>query len=763
MNLFEIEGIPFDSTLGPQPEKIKPAGDEPAGTEQGEVERHPDYTGDSVSVSSEEKNISEPADDDWFSEAMDDKHGPRLAPQPAADALIPFVPPVYSSVPEIVGNKAGWTSQPEAERLVIGTCLKYYDPTAVDRIIDTLEPEHFADPLCRKVFESLRTMKANGQPIEFFSVLTDLKRRFPAFADEVKFTTFVNTQDWLSLDSSVILLEDAYDRRRIKIQCERLAELAVNAIDVDTLRADAANAISTIVGKKPLKVQPGGWRDPEPMPNPLLPVPRFDIELLPRSLRPWISDIAEQTGAPLDFVAVAALTSCAGLIGRRVGIKPIKFSNWVQPGVIWSLLIGTPGSGKSPALREALKPIHKIESEAAERFASKGSRADKIHAEAKINDLKAKLAKSMRVGTSDEANTEARQIAEQLADAEIEKEKATPARFLVKDTTIEKLADLLKDNPRGMLMERDEIAGLFDSFQREGNQGARQFYLECWSGTGTHNVDRIGRGSSRCEGLCLSMVGGTQPEVLQSRLLSGKGKVSDGFLARFGAAVWPDPPENFKVPDRPADEAAERSARTVYEFISRIDAEEIGATMTEDPKHVPYLRFDDEAQRVFDAWYVELKSAVNENRERCVDSTDLQDHLLKYQSLVPVLALVDHVVSGRHGFVTAPSVVKAVTLIRYFEAHARRMYFAGDSADTIRAITILNKIRTGDLKDRFTPRTVQRNNWGSLNSQEAIRPALEYLTDLGYVRPESDRKSFGQSGGRPAAVYEIHPKLLKRI
>ena len=47
------------------------------------------------------------------------------------------------------------------------------------------------------------------------------------------------------------------------------------------------------------------------------------------------------------------------------------------------------------------------------------------------------------------------------------------------DPTVEKLRELLKDNPRGLLLIRDELSGLLRSFDKQGREGDREFYLEC--------------------------------------------------------------------------------------------------------------------------------------------------------------------------------------------------------------------------------------------------------------------------------------------
>ena len=64
-------------------------------------------------------------------------------------------------------------------------------------------------------------------------------------------------------------------------------------------------------------------------------------------------------------------------------------------------------------------------------------------------------------------------------------------RYIVNDPTVEKLLELLRANPNGLLLERDELTGLLRSLDREDRKGDREFYLESWSGDRGFTSDRI--------------------------------------------------------------------------------------------------------------------------------------------------------------------------------------------------------------------------------------------------------------------------------
>ncbi|MBC8138260.1 MAG: DUF3987 domain-containing protein [Fibrella sp.] len=123
----------------------------------------------------------------------------------------------------------------------------------------------------------------------------------------------------------------------------------------------------------------------------LLPVPRFDVALLPTELRDWTRDIAERGSFPIEYVAVSAMVALSSVVGRRCGIKPKRHDDWLAVPNLWGMIVGKPGVFKSPALAEALKPLHRLESAARDRH---NAELMDYEAQKQVNDAMAKAAKS---------------------------------------------------------------------------------------------------------------------------------------------------------------------------------------------------------------------------------------------------------------------------------------------------------------------------------------------------------------------------------
>ena len=141
-----------------------------------------------------------------------------------------------------------------------------------------------------------------------------------------------------------------------------------------------------------------------------------------------------------------------------------------------------------------------------------------------------------------------------LGMAQIQEPESPPLRrYKTDDPTVEKLCEILKENPQGMLVFRDELVGWLRSLNKQGREGDRAFYLEAWSGTvRNYTVDRIGRGTLILPELCVSVFGGIQPGPLSSYVhaVHKGGAGDDGLLQRFQVLVWPDPPATWINVDR---------------------------------------------------------------------------------------------------------------------------------------------------------------------------------------------------------------------
>jgi putative DNA primase/helicase len=405
------------------------------------------------------------------------------------------------------------------------------------------------------------------------------------------------------------------------------------------------------------------WHHPKPIPNHLAPVQAFDYALLPHAFVSFVSDVAERMQCPADFPAVAVMVACAGVVGKRIGICPKKHDDWLVVPNLWGAVIQRPGVMKSPAIRQPIKFLQRLEIEAKKEYTKELEAYEirRLVTEDQKRQRKEAIAKALKD----------KQDPEEAAQAFIIREPKKPVRkrFLVNDCTVEKLGELLNQNPNGLTVFRDEIAGLLEHLDREGQEGARAFYIEALEGTGQFTYDRIGRGTIEIESTILSVLGGIQPGKLFGYLRGAihGGTSDDGLMQRFQLAVYPDIDAKWCNIDRWPDTEARQLVWAVFQALYTLDPLAIGA---ESGDQGPFLRFDQQAQKLFDDWRAELEPRIRSGEEHPAFGS----HLAKYRSLVPTLALLIHLADRVSGPVTAAATRKALVWAQYLESHARRIY-----------------------------------------------------------------------------------------
>lgn len=492
--------------------------------------------------------------------------------------------------------------------------------------------------------------------------------------------------------------------------------------------------------------------DPEPLPDFAKEAMKLDPDLIPVQWREWITDIAERMQCPLDYPAAAAIVQAGSLLGNKIRMRPKRHDEWTVVPNLYGAIVGKPGSLKSPAVGEAMRPLHLIAERERERFEKSLTeyRLDLEVAEVQRAQVKKEFAKSIRTD----------EFRKRLAELEVK--EPVERRLFTSDCTIEKLGELLNANSNGILVNRDELTGFLRGLERAGHEQDRAFYLEAWNGTGSFIFDRIQRGTTRINNLTVSILGTIQPSMIQSYLRTASETAgADGLIQRFQILVYPEPSKAFHWVDRPC-----RSSDHVQRlFTSMYDCspEDVGAKQLTTGES--FLQFDAPAQTFFEDWHTSLENTVRGGE---IDDPALVSHLGKYRSLMPSLALIFSTLDildrkAPIGSVSLASAMLAADWCEYFRTHAERLYsMRGSVYDTGRLI--LAKIRSGKLPELFTARDVYTKGWSGLAETRVVNEALETLVEHGYVA-----EIHFPSAGRRTTKYTIHPhcydldrKLLTR-
>ena len=583
--------------------------------------------------------------------------------------------------------------------------------------LDRLRPSDFKHAISRKMCEAAQSLRGRGVVISPETLHAECDRR-ASEADR---------------QSDVALWEQARD-----------ATSAIKRVDGD------ADEVAVKLSRKIAPLCADDWSEPLPLKNALYPVPALPEVLIPTPLRAWVWDCAQRIGVAPDYIIVSSLVALASLVGNTVSIRPKQRDDWRIVPNLWGALVGSPSVKKSPAQAEGTKPLARLKAAEIARYnaAVKQFKTDSVLDGADSESLKAEL-KKMRTKN---ATREERRAHIEKSEAE-----ATPVPILktysLQDATIEAQAKILENNPRGFLIDRDELPGFLKALEKQGHEQDRAYYLEVWNGTATNiQIERVGRGTVIVPSCTISILGTIQPgpfaQMIRAAATGGGG--ADGFIARFQMLVYPDPLPTYTHVDQWPNVEAKNRAFAIFDALDQLTPEIAGAQCEEN--EAPYLRFDAEAQGVFNEWLIEL-----ENRLPTLGVL-IEQHLAKYRSLMPSLALLFHLIAVADGTATAGAVgaeaaMMAVEWCEFLEQHARRIYAmasdgATDGAELIAA-------RFGQLLNPFTARDVARKQWAGLSDKADVDGAIARLEERGWILAQTEPS--GESGGRPTTSYFKHP------
>ncbi|MDD2857013.1 MAG: DUF3987 domain-containing protein, partial [Desulfuromonadaceae bacterium] len=311
---------------------------------------------------------------------------------------------------------------------------------------------------------------------------------------------------------------------------------------------------------------PGAWPEPHPLPEGLAPVKKLDPAMIPAPFRGWLSDIAHRMQAPIDFAATAAIVALASVIGRGCGIYPKRHDNWLVVPNLYGGGVGLPSVMKTPTIAEGMRHVARLETEG-RRDHEKAMTA--YTADNEVVEIQKKaICETIKRVVKQNPSADTTTLKEQLA--ALQSDEPTRKRYMTQDGTVEKIGELLSENPRGILINRDELIGWFRSLDKPGHESDRGFYLEAWNGNGRYTYDRIGRGTIDIDALCTSVYGAVTPGALSDYIREAtKGSAgADGLMQRFQLMVWPDTATEWVNVDRYPDTAAKNRAFEIFRTLS---------------------------------------------------------------------------------------------------------------------------------------------------------------------------------------------------
>lgn len=553
-------------------------------------------------------------------------------------------------------------------------------------------------------------------------------------------------------------VSDAYIPRDGEARTQEELQWLANA-DYVRLRAEYEEAVS------------GDWDQPKMPAGALKPIPKFNADWLPTSIKPWVADVARRMGVSVDFAAIGALVTLAGAVGARAQVFPREHDKkWKEVITLSGAVIAPSGKKKTPTWKAFMAPLYELEGEWRREH------------EALTKAYQTALAAYKRQEKMIEAQNkeEAKAAKKEGREPNLKSPGPTPAppvpskRLVLNDSTPEQMHEIAKGNAQGMLYFRDELSSWAAELDMTGREPMRGFFLGGMTGDEERTVDRIGREGGFAN-ITINVFGSFQPSTFIN-FLNKTENVGSGMLPRFHLLAWPDRPKPRLFPlDVAHDAEAEKRYRQVVRSLAKMRYRQIE------------LHFDAEAQKLFN----EFDRNLGEYAERETNEGKAA-HLSKYNGAVAKIAalfqLIDlvgvlpverayavNLTDGEKKDIgdTEPPIPPAIQIdaahfrkawsfFGYLEKHMHRVYDSRQSGTQVRMGLLVEHLKAGDLQDGFTARDILRKDWAGLGQRstttDAIEDSLEGLQALNWVRYIPQRPGTA-TVGRPVKKWNVNPLI----
>ena len=443
---------------------------------------------------------------------------------------------------------------------------------------------------------------------------------------------------------------------------------------------------------------------------PYVPLP---LDLLPQEVRRYIAAGAKTFDVDVSFFLLPILSGIAATIGNARSIR-LK-EDYIEPSLLWTANIAPTGDGKSPVLQEATAPMR--------------IRERKLIRKNKEN-----------------AESFAQKFAEWDGKKKSERgpapEKDPLLTCLMDDTTIEAAAKRINDNPRGVLLAKDELSHWFESFDqyhdRAGSDVSR--WLSMWTGN-FFALDRVTGGRSyRIANPRLSIASCVVPEVFGKLLTPDY--FTRGLPARFlfgmpkrnRPRTWIDKPIPSEI------------KAAVHELFARLETLQ-PHTNDNDEESPVLLGLDADAKRIFADFYNECARRAFESGLR---EAAQWAKLSGYAARLALVGQLAHDPDAEE--ITGDIMLKTCKLARWFGNEAERIFASLSETPAQRNQRSLLEFverRGGSV----TIRDVMQGYWRLKNQREPAEFELKMLAKTGFGKWE---ETHPDGPGRPTRVFQLH-------
>lgn len=328
----------------------------------------------------------------------------------------------------------------------------------------------------------------------------------------------------------------------------------------------------------------------------------FPVNAFPAAVQNIILETNECLNFPIDFIGASLMHVAAVAIGNSHATEVKK--GWQECPVLFTALVGRPGTNKSHPLSFALLPIEAKDKRAFQEYERQKQEADFLKGlSAKERD---------RQGLPDPVEPHWQKI-------------------IVSDVTPEGIAQVHNFNRRGIALYVDELASWFKNFNRYNKGSEETFWLSTWTGKPI-NIDRKFSGSTLIQKPFIPVIGTIQNGVLKD--LSGGDRGKNGFLDRILFVM----PDQLKKPYWNEKELHPQTFENWYNIITNILDLPCSLDETGTPNPV-VLSLNSGAKARFIEWYNKAADLLNESEGEALAGTlaKLELYLLRFSLILQLM------------------------------------------------------------------------------------------------------------------------------
>jgi hypothetical protein len=324
--------------------------------------------------------------------------------------------------------------------------------------------------------------------------------------------------------------------------------------------------------------------------------------------------------------------------------------------------------------------------------------------------------------------------------------KPTRPRLKCEDVTIEALAKLLADNPRGLIQKRDELSGWINGMGRySGSEADKDFWLEAWNGK-EYTIDRVKLEEPiQIPRVALSVMGGIQPDKIKS-ITTGS---NDGFSARL-LYIWPA----SRPPKRP-------TVKPDHLLLLRTFKQLLSLPVGDEPR---ILAFSEAAAQCFEQYRQWMYSQEQQATGLFLSFLGKQAGIVARLSLT--LELLKWSVGGCSIPATEISLKTVEQVIRlskeYLIPMGKRVFEDGSKplearhADALARWIMTTKPSLINARDVYRKAKIE-----GVQDSKAAKAAIAELVAAHWLLEAPSRK--GETTGRQRSDYQINPRLWEVV